>query len=107
MTFRELFAVATLAISSQAFTNVYPDFVGALASAGRATPTQLLVRGRTRPIPRRGCGGPWCDRFGDRDLLAGTIPAALPSYQRRLNGLKSGSLAFIRIPSSIWTRDSH
>jgi hypothetical protein len=41
LTFRELFAVATLAISSQAFTNVYPDFIGALASAGRATPTQL------------------------------------------------------------------
>jgi len=41
LTLRELFGVATLAVASQAFTNVYPDFVGALASAARATPTQL------------------------------------------------------------------
>jgi hypothetical protein len=41
LTFRELLAVATLAVASQSFTNVYPDFIGALAGADRATPTQL------------------------------------------------------------------
>ena len=35
------YAAAAFAVASQLFTNVYPVFVGALASSGRATPAQL------------------------------------------------------------------
>jgi hypothetical protein len=34
-------AVGTLAVASQLFTNVYPVFMGAIATAGRASPAQL------------------------------------------------------------------